>query len=333
VLHLELELKDLIRHSDLRIGALRIEFLRSFSQIAWLGRSYDQFMLGSVVDVFEAEVAAIVDCPDISLAGMRQSVKAKLVQYGPPSMLRYMYDWEWLHPALKAVEEHEREVASILHADNPKRDDMKIAQLKNIRLNNRTLNLPNQTEIKQLADELRTHGDERLTNPDRSAQGLFDKAVTHVTDALKSEGDAYDIFVSLHDVPRSELSNQLTLKQYKEIARRRKLCRAACNQLGLDLDQVWQILRAAKIPSEVISETIREARKTAPRAKGSDLGDDYLSCLAPYVDAITVDKRTHEFMIQGARRNPYFYEVVGRFVKVQSYKQLPTVLKGTHETS
>ncbi len=86
---------ELIRHSDLRIGALRIEFLRSFSQIAWLGRSYDQFMLGSVVDVFEAEVAAIVDCPDISLAGMRQSVKAKLVQYGPPSMLRYMYDWEW----------------------------------------------------------------------------------------------------------------------------------------------------------------------------------------------------------------------------------------------
>ncbi|NWF74716.1 MAG: hypothetical protein HXY51_16995 [Nitrospirae bacterium] len=51
-----------------------------------------------------------------------------------------------------------------------------------------------------------------------------------------------------------------------------------------------------------------------------------MACLAPYVDAIVVDKRTHEFMIQGSRHNPYFRETVGFFIKAKSYRDLPALL-------
>lgn len=147
-----------------------------------------------------------------------------------------------------------------------------------------------------------------------------------LTAAADLEGTAFDIFLASSDVPLSDISDKTTLKMFARTARLRKLARAACNQLGVDLDQIWPRIRAAKIPSEIIKDTIREARKTATRASGSDLGDDYLACLAPYVDAITVDKRTHEFMTQGSRRNPYFREMAGFFAKTTTYKQLPAVL-------
>src|SRR5207249_5577422 len=47
---------ELARHSDLDIVSKRIDFLKSFSQIAWFGRSYDPNILGGIPDIYEAEV-------------------------------------------------------------------------------------------------------------------------------------------------------------------------------------------------------------------------------------------------------------------------------------
>lgn len=143
---------------------------------------------------------------------------------------------------------------------------------------------------------------------------------------MNREGTALDIFLASHDVPKSDISDRTTLEQFKQIARRRRLARVAVNQLGLDFESVWPKLRDAEIPSEIIQQTVRSARKAAHRASGSDLGDDYLVCLGPYVDAVIVDKRTHEFLTQGVRRDPYFRQMVGFFGKAASYKHLPAVL-------
>ena len=169
-------------------------------------------------------------------------------------------------------------------------------------------------------------GDPRLTDPNHTAREFVSTLASNLAEAMNRGGTAFDAFVDQHDVPRKDINGATTLRQFKQLARMRNLARIAVKQLGLNLDQIWPKLRDAKIPSEVIQETIRKARKTAPRASGSDLGDDYLACLAPYVDAIIVDKRTHELMTQGARRDPYFRKMVGFFEKAASYRQLPEIL-------
>ena len=205
--------------------------------------------------------------------------------------------------------------------------ELETAQLKKKgRVNQTSFNRPLPAEVEKLTEGLKNHGDRRLLDPNRTAQDFLNLVSSELMAALELEGTAFDIFVGNFDVPTSDISDKTTLRRFAQMAKRRKLVRVACDQLGVDLDQVWPRLRDAKIPSQIIQDTIREARKTATRASGSDIGDDYLACLAPYVDAIIVDKRTHEFITQGSRRNPYFREMAGFFAKTTTYKQLPAVL-------
>ena len=318
---------ELARHSDLEVAAKRVDFLKSFSHIAWLGRSYGSNILGAIVDIFEAEVAVIVESPNIDFADIQGSVREKIVHCGSPTDIEVLNDWEYLRPTLMAMAIREQEITSIVHTERAVNDDVEIAQLGNIQINDPThferLLLD---EIAETTEDLTGLGDPRLTDPNHTAREFLSTVASNLVEAANRGGTAADDFAEQHDVPRNDISDTTTLRQSKQLARMRRLTRVAVNQLGLDLDQVWPKIRDAKIPSEVIQETIRKARETAPRASGSDLGDDYLACLAPYVDAIIVDKRTHEFMTQGARRDPYFREMVGFFEKTASYKQLPEIL-------
>jgi hypothetical protein len=318
---------ELARHPNLEVAAKRVDFLKSFSRIAWLGRSYGSNIPEGVVDIFEAEVAAIVESPNIDFADIRRSVREKLVQYGSPTDIEVLNDWGNSHPTLMAMAICEQEIASIVHTERSVNDDAEIAQLLNIQIKDPThLEQALLDEISKTTEDLTGRGDPRLTDPNHTAREFVSTVASNLVEAMNRGGTAVDAFAEQHDVPRKDISDTTTLRQFKQLARMRRLARVAVEQLGLDLDQIWPKLRDAKIPSEVIQETIRKARKTAPRASGSDLGDDYLACLAPYVDAIIVDKRTHEFMTQGARRAPYFREMVGFFEKAASYKQLPEIL-------
>lgn len=241
--------------------------------------------------------------------------------------IELLNDWAYLHPILRAMAIREQEIASILHTERAVNDDVEIAQLRNIQINDPThfeqLLLD---EIVRTTEDLTGRGDPRLTDPNHTAREFVSTVASNLAEAVNRGGTAFHAFVEQHDVPQKDITDTTTLRQFKQLARMRRLVRIAVKRLGLDLDQIWPKLRDAKIPSEIIQETIRKARKTAPRASGSDLGDDYLACLAPYVDAIIVDKRTHEFMTQGTRRDPYFREMVGFFEKATSYRQLPEVL-------
>lgn len=318
---------ELARHSDIKIAATRVNFLKSFQQIAWLGSSYGPNVLGAQVDVFEAEIKAILTSPNADFHDICQSVQVDLMQYGQPNQIEFLNNWRHLHPALQSTAIHEQEISSIAHTSHSSYADTKISRLKKIPPKDQaSLSRLLPVKMKTLTKDLTGRGDPRLIDPSHTAQRFLNMISPHLADALNFEGTAYDVFVASQDVPRNDISEETTLRQFTKIARRRKLTKAAVTQLGIDLDQAWPKIRDAKIPSEIVKETLRKARKTAPRASGSDLGDEDLACLAPYVDAIIVDKRTHEFMTQGARRDPYFREMVGFFEKATSYRQLPEIL-------
>lgn len=279
------------------------------------------------MDIFEAEVSAILASSIISPADIRRSVREKLVQYGSPTDIEVLNDWENLRPTLMAMAIREQEIASIVHTESTVNDDVPITQLRNLQIKNRGhFKQPLLDEIAKTTKDLTTRGDSRLTDPTHTAQEFISTVARNLLESINRGGNALDALAEQHDVPQKDITDTTTLREFKQLARMRSLAKIAVKQLELDLDHIWPKLRDTKIPSEIIQETIRKARKTAPRANGSDLGDAYLACLSPYVDAIIVDKRTHEFMTQGARRDPYFREMIGFFEKATSYRQLPEIL-------
>lgn len=318
---------ELARHADIEIGRRRIDFLRSFSQIAWIGRSYNPKMLGAVVDVFEAEVAAIAEFPTIDFQKMLEAVRARLLHYGPPTDIAMFDDWEFMHPTLEVMATREQEVSSILHSEGRVNDATEIGKLRNIQINNpEAFKQPLIDEIAKTAEDLSQRGDARLFDPHRTAEDFVSMVAKNLAEAIQRSNNAFDAFVEQHDVPKDDITDSTTLGEFKRLARLRKLARVATNQIEIDLGLVWANIRDAKIPSEILQRAIRDARRSAPRASGSDLGDDYLACLAPYVDAIIVDKRTHEFLTQSARHDHYIRKIVGFFAKATSYNQLPEIL-------
>lgn len=207
---------ELARHSDLGLARQRVDFLKSFSQIAWFGKSYGSNILGAVVDIFEAEVAVVVAFPDIGLPSLRALVIGKLVQYGPPSNIELLNDWEYLHPTIKAMATREQEIISIAHGKQSIHIDSKIADLKKIRRIDRTAleTRPAPAEIENLARDLMNRGDRRLIDPRRTAQDFLQMVSSHLSDSLNLEGTAHDIFLASHDVPQSDISDHTTVRQF-----------------------------------------------------------------------------------------------------------------------
>jgi hypothetical protein len=321
--------EELIRHPALHVAADRVAFLKSLPYVAWIANLVERDELGSIADLFAAEVKAIVVSDNLGLPALLTSVRQDIVRYGAPTEIATFEHWRDLRPLLAAKAPSEQEIASIVHAESTIKDNAKIAGLKNAPARGRdSLKQFLSSQAMELERILSLRGDPRIADPKHTATKFTKIMSNDIFGMLDRGGTPLDAFIKQFDVPESDISGTTTLGEFKLMARRRKLSRSAAERLGMDLDQIWPKLRAAKIPSEIIQQTIRRARKPAPRASGSDLGDDYLACLAPYVDAVVADKRTHEFLAQGSRRDHSFAQMVGFFAKVSSYIQLPTALAG-----
>jgi hypothetical protein len=319
--------EELIRHPDLQIAADRVAFLKSLPYVAWISSLVGPNQLGSIVDVFDAEIKALVTSADLDLPDLLASIRQDIIRCGAPSEIETFDRWRDFRPLLAAKAVREQEVASIVHAERTVDDRTEIVRLENATIMDRdSLQRLLRDQKSELARNLANRGDPRLIDPTRTAGDFTSTIAANFAEMSNRAIDPLDTFCKQFDVPKSDISRTTTLAEFKELARRRKLVSDAAQRLRFELNKIWPRLRNAKMPSEVIQAEIRRGRKTAVRASGSDLGDDYIACLAPYVDAIIVDKRTHEFLTQSTRRDPSFSRIVGFFARVASYDQLPMVL-------
>ena len=318
---------ELIRYPEMQVVANRIAFLKSLPQVAWISSSMGSNDLGSIVDLFDAEVKEIVIAKDIERGDLVSSVREHLVRYGTPAQITTLDDWEELRPLLMANRARQQEVASIVHVENRSDDKVRIVSLNKAKPKDRA---SRERFIKRYAvdieQDLKLRGDRRLRDSAGTARKFTSSIAENIEEMCARNVSPLEAFATQFDVPMSDISNETTLAEFKQIARRRRLLRGTSSRLGLELEAIWPTLRYAKIPSEIIQAQIRRARKSVPRTSGSDLGDDYLTCLAPYVDAIVVDKRTHEFLNQCTRRDPVFSGMVGFFTRAATYESLPQAL-------
>jgi len=320
--------EELACHAEEQVVANRMALLRSLSHIAWIRTSADPTHLGSVVDLLAAEVEAVLAVAEGEAVFCREAVRASLVRYGTPDELETVRLWRELRPLLQDRQVRSREIASVAHTGNMQALERRVLDLAEMHaLADPAASVLFRKQASTLARELSQRGDRRLQNPANVAN-LFTDGVIQAFRSMKDSGASpLAAFLREFDVPREDVTDTMSFDEFAELAARRKRLRIVCRSRNLDLNRIWPHLRYARITSLWVQEEIRRAQMATPKASGSDLADSYLAAFAPYLDAVVVDKRTHEYLSQSCRRSQAFESQLGRFLKVSSYKQLPQALQ------
>jgi hypothetical protein len=322
--------EELIRHSEEAIADSRMRFILNLPHIAWIWKADGSNHIGSVDDVLAAEIKIYLSAECHATAEkLLSATRARLLRFGVPSDIPTLKMWRELRQDMVVLGfgKMQQEVASILHTSPDVNDNAPLSALKDkIPLSLGEKKLAYQREISTLKNELVTRGDKRLSDHQAVARNFCNDIFSNIDEISKSRRNTYEAFVERFGYTLNELPEGITLGEFKDMAVRRQQLANSTRQLGLEIKSVWLRLKNHRLPSEEIIYEIRRSRRNAMRASGSDLNDDYIASLMPYLDAVVVDKRTHEYLMQARRRNPRLSLLIASMLKVGSYHQLPRML-------
>lgn len=322
-------IEELIRYPDEAVVENRMKFLFDLPHVAWIWNANGSDLIGSVVDVEAAEIRVHLSSKYDSIEKRCLSTRNLLLRFGKLSETSIISHWRDLRPYAIGMGKEQQKIASICHIESNENNDTPLSALKGkMNLSHEKAKQACQENIPKDTQKIVVRGDKRLSKHDAEAasQVFSDKILSLFPERKKSGISAHETFFEQFGYKSNEFSKDVTLGEFKATASRRKKMETAIQQLGLDIESVWPKLQNYLLPSEKVISEIRVSRKNAIRASGSDLNDDYLASLIPYLDAVVVDKRTYEYLVQAKKRNPQISTLIGSIVKVSSYNQLPSVL-------
>lgn len=321
--------EELLRYSDEVAVENRMRFLLNLPQVAWIWRADGLNHIGSAVDVLAAEIKIYLSTEFSAIAeDFLLATRACLLRFGVPSDIPTLSMWRELRPCMMALGKKQQEIASILHTSPSDNDNTPLSALKDKSpFSSEEQKQAYRKEVSTLKDELVTQGDKRLSEHEAVAQNFCDDIFSNISGISKSKQTIDEAFAEQFGYTLNELPKNITLGEFKDMAVRRQQLAISARQLGLEIESVWPRLRECRLPSQEIIFEIRKSRRNATRASGSDLNDDYIASLLPYLDAVVVDKRIHEYLQQAKKRNPRLSMFMASMLKVGSYRQLPDMLK------
>jgi hypothetical protein len=320
--------EELVRHHDENIAENRIKFILSFPMIAWIWRADGRSDLGSIVDILAAEIEMFLTGKQDKVDYFINSTRSRLLHFGTPSEVPTFAMWRELRPDLIALGKKQQRIASLCHTSPNKYENTPLSVLsgKGIMTSEKAKQAC-VSEIASLTNELLEKGDKRLSNPQLVAQDFYDIVFSQIMEASNSKKSASEAFIEQFGFSSNDFQEGITLGEFARIATRRKQLEISARQLGFRIEDIWPKLKDHLMPSEEIVCEIRRSRRKAPRSSGSDLNDDYLASLIPYLDAVIVDKRTYEHIRQAKRRKPELSCFMKSVFKVGFYYHLPKTVK------
>jgi hypothetical protein len=320
--------EELLRYSDDTAVENRMRFILNLPLVAWVWRADGLNEIGSVVDVLAAEVKTYLSTePDIATKKFIFATKNCLLRFGIPSYLPTLNKWRELRSATMVLGKMQQKIASLIHATPDNNSNVPLSALRDKNpLSSEEQKQAYRNEISTLKEELATRGDKRILQDEKTAQNFCNDIFSNIAKISESKQTMDKAFVEQFGYFQDQLPEDITLGEFKDMVVRYKNLANSVKQLGLEIGSVWPRLKECRFPSgEIISE-IRISRRNAPRASGSDLNDDYIASLIPYLDAVIIDKRIHGYLLQARKRNPWIFILTDSMLKANSYRCLPNLL-------
>lgn len=323
--------EELARHAKLEVVENRIKFLLSLPLLGWISRADNRTeIIGAVVDLEAHEIKTFLSLGKTLTHSNEfiQSTRNSFLKFGKPSDIPMFSMWREFRPYLVHMGIKQQEIASICHSSESKYNKVPMSALNNT--TNMSWDEAKQLYGEELAffrDQIANKGDKRLSNPDELASRFCDLVFSNVANTSAIQLPPAEAFMKNFGFTLDDFPKDVTLGEFKEAVVRHKKLTSAISLLGLRPEDVWPTLRDHLLPSEEIVLGIRKSRINATRASGSDLNDDYHATLIPYLDAVVVDKRTHEHLRQAKLRNPEMPWHLKQVAKASFYNDIPEILK------
>lgn len=318
-------IEELLQHRDDSVVASRVKFLQSLPIVAWIRCSTGLPAIGSVVDIFAAEVAAALEMPDAGRIAVRDCTANVIIDVGigAEAMAPYVDKWRNLRAILWAREERAREIVAISRSDLVDKGETKVvdwlaAEIRSPADARRQLSVMRA----RLADDIALRGDKRIPDPTLVADAFFDEVEESGMTMISRTGNPALHFLLQQGIEVDDIKPETTMAEIYELAEFRKKLRVANENLGLDWTDLTRRVSKEQIPCWLIQSSLQRYGQDQAERKGSDLVDNYLACLAAYADITYVDKRTKENVRRARQKSPDFSTLVRQIEKAGHYSQI-----------
>lgn len=315
-------LEELLGGKDDACAADRVARLQAMPFMAWLRLPSAKEGLGSIVDIFAAEVMAACDGHG-DLAAVRNRARSLLLMTGDgrQAIGEHVWVWEAVRPVIRSRQDHVTAVASLGSMQTFDKTQT-VGQLSKMNVANPMTIRAKLSGIHQQAFQqaLRGTGGDEV-----KALALADDFIERTIAMCPPPGSTVrDLLVSTllnQGLDEAEIRDECVIGHLMRLGYFRSLLRVTAEVTGrsfADLKHVSMDL----IPSFAIEEAIQAHRQPREKLPGSDLHDRHLAVLAAYCDVLYVDKRTSEDLRRVRRSEPTIDALMGEIRKAPHFVAL-----------
>jgi hypothetical protein len=180
--------------------------------------------------------------------------------------------------------------------------------------------------VRELQEQLDQRGDKRLDDSHEAAISFAGSILQDIGVIDEMEGNLVQRIAEWGGVPCECVSPEMTISEFCELAVYAARLKMSSRSLHPPRELTVSDVPPHSLPSYVLETRLASIQRKAERVSGSDLGDNCITPLVLYTDAIEVDKRTCEFLKQMLRSEPELVPLVGRFFRTSDYSEIPGFL-------
>jgi hypothetical protein len=318
---------ELYQHNDRDIRLRRAQYLKSLKLIAFQKTTEDAPNIGDIVDLQSEEIMALVHAPGLALESVVNVVRAKVISgvcSGREFLEAYGELWDLLRSTgiMNHFEHKGAEIESIARkapgdriAKLPKPGEYKLRDEADVEAIFSKM-------LIWLTQQLREKGDRRVNDPEGSAMAFLTRVYREGKLMWTSNGsDPFlEVVSHLYGVDPERLPSKPTIEDvgYEAIFLTRMS--VVEERLQLPAGTLVKTIRQEMVPSWRIWRSLDHMMRTS-KAAGSNMGDRFHACYAPYVEWLQVDKRIREFFRQAAQKDQFLNTLNPKIFQC-----------GTHET-
>ena len=311
---------ELIQHGSEREASARLFAISKIPLLAVVAGEPERCSVGTVIEVQTRELAAALRKPLLAASGVAEVARGTMFELTTGEKLAAQFLDVFVAIRALALEHEKRTRATASLTQAVSLDQHRTPFRRDGLSNSPTQVYHNLLQLRgALSEELRTRGDQRIDNPD-AVGASFVADLAQLVPTISSSPDAVAAILGTVGLRPEDVEGLTTVGEIAELTHFRKMVEVSAQYLNVPLVQLFQIDQN-RVPSWIIQRALHRHRHVASEARGSDLGDGYLLCLAPYCNATFVDKRTFENVRQMARHDTQAKSLLVGIRKAPSWRE------------
>ena len=315
-------LEELLAIEDDTWARRRVAFIQALPLIAYVRFPAEGSHSGSIVDVLSAEVTAALNGAT-TLQEVRDKARVSLIRTGTGEEVIGTETWIW--DVVRREFRRRNKDAKLIAATRSMGlfdDQRTIGEIAKGSI--RTNEEQRFTVLKmrgKVLDHIQLRGDRKIADPHSMASSFMDAVQALAVPEGTDVRSLLEIALVSQGLDRDEIRDDAVLADLNDLAIFRARLKVIADNIDMPFRSLKRIDRAI-LPSCQTLHLLQRFGQNRQRRNGSDITDESLSALAPYVDELFVDKRTAEDFRRVQSRSEPVVRLLGRVRKISSFEGL-----------